>query len=76
MKITAKHLKILERIFVAEINNKLPFQFPRREPKELPDLITEGYILTYEITLGGGFLVLVRGYQLSHLGRLTYCSSL
>lgn len=66
-----KTLSILENIFCAEINNELPFQ--KIGPKAAQKLVDEGYIQPMQIVLGGRFPVPIKGWQLTHLGRMSYC---
>lgn len=69
---TRTDLKLLERIFDAEISNRLPAQI---RSKHLPRLEKEGYVSRMEIVLGGGLPVTVKGWALTELGRMTYCES-
>jgi hypothetical protein len=71
---TKRALRALENVFAAEIDNRLPFQSKAAIYKQLRD---EGLLQDMVITLGPGssFAVTVRGYQLTHAGRLTYCLS-
>lgn len=71
--VTAAELKVLERIFAAEINGRLPAQF---KSKWLPGLQERGMVQPMERKIGGGvFTVLVSGWALTHLGRMTYCAT-
>jgi hypothetical protein len=67
---TKQDLKILERIFTAEIRNALPCQIAS---KRLPQLKAEGMIAPYKRTLPGRFPVHVEGWALTELGRYTFC---
>ena len=64
-------IKALGRVFAAEINDRLPFQSKARIYQELCD---EELVVPMERKFGGRFPVTVRGWQLTHLGRLTYCT--
>lgn len=70
---TKPQLKLLEKAFVAEYSNALPAQLGRS--KQVHWLEKEGYLQPMETVLGGPFPVRVRGHQLTHLGRFTYCAS-
>jgi hypothetical protein len=71
--VTKAELSALERVFAAEIDNRLPFQ---SKAKIFSRLCDGGYLKPMERIFGHErFGVLVKGYQLTHLGRLTYCSS-
>lgn len=70
---TKKHLKLLEKVFAAEIEGRLPYQSKAKGYKELEelDLVAWG-----TVTLGGGgFPVTVSGWYLTHSGRYAYCES-
>jgi hypothetical protein len=71
-------LRILERIFEYEVLGRLPFQFARqdRPPKAAFELERTGMIEKAERVIPGPFSVTVRGYVLTHKGRLAYCESL
>lgn len=66
-------LAALEKVFAAEIENRLPFQSKAKIFRALCD---EGYLEPMERNFGHDrFGITVRGYQLSHAGRLAYCLS-
>jgi hypothetical protein len=65
-------LKALERVFAAEIEGRLPFQSKARIFYEL---CRDGLIEPMERVFGGRFPITAKGYQLTHAGRLLYCSS-
>lgn len=66
-------LNALEKVFAAEIENRLPFQSKARIFRQLAD---DGLIEPMERNFGHDrFGVRVKGYQLTHAGRLLYCSS-
>ena len=67
-----KTLKALEKVFGAEIENRLPFQSKAKIYRELCD---QGLLEPMERTFGGRLPVTVSGYQLTHAGRLAYCIS-
>ena len=64
-------LKLLERIFAAEINNALPYQ---GKPKRYRELEEEGYVEHVTVTLPGRFPVQISGWVLTHKGRYAYCN--
>lgn len=65
-------IKALEKVFAAEIDDRLPFQSKAAIFQRLCD---EGLIEPMERTFGGRFAVTVKGWQLTHAGRIMYCSS-
>lgn len=69
---TKAELSVLEKAFSAEVERRLPFQ-SRSEIAHR--LAKEGYLQPMEITVGAGtrFPVVVKGFQLTHAGRLAYC---
>lgn len=68
-----KILNALEKVFVCEIENKLPFQ---SRAKIYQGLASEGLLSPMTINIGSGWsAAIVTGFQLTHLGRLVYCSS-
>lgn len=72
-----KSLRLLEQVFEAEIKGALsrgPRLFQTKS-KLAKKLVEDGYLEEDEFVFGGRFPVRVRGYVLTHLGRLTYCSS-
>jgi hypothetical protein len=72
---TAKRvLTALGQVFAAEIEGRLPFQ---SRAKIMRELCEQGLLEPMERILGVGtwFPVIVRGYQLTHAGRITYCQS-
>lgn len=70
--VTRKILAALEKVFVAEIEGRLPFQSSAKVYSELSD---GRLIEPMERVFGGRFSVTVSGYQLTHAGRITYCES-
>lgn len=70
---TKAELTALEKVFAAEIGGRLPFQSKAKIFSRLRD---EGYLEPMERNYGTGWsAVIVTGYQLTHLGRLTYCAT-
>lgn len=65
-------MKALEKVFAAEVEGRLPFQSKATIYQRLND---EGLIEPMERQFGGRFPVVVSGWQLTHAGRLMYCSS-
>lgn len=64
----------LERVFAAEIENRLPFQSKARIYQKL---LNAGLVEPMEKIFGVGtrFPVTVMGWQLTHAGRILYCSA-
>ncbi len=71
---TKKTLRALEKVFAAEIADRLPFQ---SKAKIFADLCDEGLLAPMQRVVGEGepFPAIVSGYQLTHAGRITYCAS-
>lgn len=70
---TKAELNALEKVFAAEIENRLPFQ---SKAKIYHRLCEDGYLEPMSRNFGHDrFGITVTGYQLSHMGRLTYCAS-
>lgn len=71
---TKRDLQILERIFSAEIDGRLPFQSNSKNMQRLAD---EGYIepMTRRLGIDRFGAIDVSGWTLTHLGRMTYCNS-
>ena len=68
-------LQLLEKVFASEIDGALSsssrlYQTKSKLAKTLAD---EGYLVEVEETLGGRFPVKIKGYELTHLGRMAYC---
>ena len=69
-KPSKKVLDALERVFSAEISDRLPFQ---SKAKIYRDLCEDGLLEPMERTFGTGvFRVVVKGYALTHAGRYFY----
>lgn len=60
-------IEALEKVFATEVEGRLPFQSKAFIFKRLT---SQGLLAEMEDTIGG---VLVKGYQLTHIGRLKYC---
>lgn len=70
---TKAEMGALEKVFAAEIDNRLPFQSKAKIYRRLCD---DGYLEPMNRNFGHDkFGITVTGYQLTHLGRLTYCAS-
>ncbi len=66
---TKKDFKLLERVFEREIAGHL-LQSGSREYERLE---TEGMVDFKNIVLGGRFPVTIKGWVLTHRGRIVYC---
>lgn len=64
-----RDLAILEKVFAAEIEGRLPFQTVSKVAERLAG---DGYLQVGTEKVGGYEVV---GYYLTHAGRLTYCTS-
>lgn len=76
---TTRELAFLARVFAAEVEAAVTerplvrlVQSRSALAKRLADA---GYVIEDEIRLGGRFPMTVRGYVLTHLGRMAYCLS-
>jgi hypothetical protein len=69
-----KTIKALERVFAAEIDDRLPFQSKAAIYSQMCD---DGLVQPMERHFGGDRFgpITVKGYQLTHAGRFLYCSS-
>ncbi len=67
-------LKVLEQAFAAEIEDRLPFQSRSALAHKLA---ADGYLQPMEINYRPDRFgaVVVKGWQLTHLGRITYCET-
>lgn len=72
-----RYLAMLERAFVAEIEAATVggLGLIQTRSKLAAELAKAGYLVACERTLGGRFPVVVKGYELTDLGRLTYCQA-
>ncbi len=69
----AAGMKMLERLFAAEVLGRLPFQSKAKIIKRLHE---EGYIQPMKTAFKDRFgIMVIDGWQLTHAGRLTYCMS-
>ena len=72
-RLTKADVNALGKIFAAEINGLLPFQ---SRAQIYLDLCDRGLAEPMTRRLGSGpFAVIVRGFQLTHAGRLRLCVS-
>lgn len=71
---TKRDLKMLERIFTAEIEGHLPFQ---SKSKQMTELHEAGMIEPMTRTFGRDRFGAIEatGWTLTHAGRLAYCES-
>ena len=74
---TKAEMKVLEKVFAAEVEGRLPFQARSLLAHKLAK---DGYLEPMErwfrsYTPGSLGPILVKGWQLTHRGRLTYCES-
>lgn len=68
-----RELAVLEKAFEAEINDRLPFQ---TRSKLAAWLERDGYLQPMTVEYSDNFgAMTVKGWQLTHLGRLTYCAT-
>ena len=71
---TKAELAALEKVFAAEINGRLPFQSKAKIFRQLSeDGLLEPMERKFCIDRFGA--VVVNGYQLTHAGRIVYCTS-
>jgi len=72
-----QELKMLEKIYAAEINGALSggCHLFQTKSKIADALTTEGYVRkrTMVLSFGGMFPVHIEGYELTELGRMAYC---
>lgn len=69
-------LKLLERVFAAEIENCLPYQPHRKSEHHFERLTSEGYLQSMTVTHGAGpFALKINGWQLTQAGRIAYCET-
>ncbi len=71
---TKAELNALEKVFAAEISNRLPFQ---SKAKIFQRLCDDGLIAPMTRQFKGDRFgaIIVSGYQITHTGRMLYCSS-
>lgn len=71
-----RQLDLLEKVFAAEINRcRDHVGLFQTRSKLAQELEAEGYIEQAEVHLGGRFPVTIKGYALTHRGRIAYCMS-
>jgi hypothetical protein len=74
-----KRLALLERAFSCEIEaalDKTPHVMQTRSIKAADALVAEGLLAKRSIKWGAGvFAMTIEGYELTHAGRLIYCST-
>lgn len=71
MNLLKRHVLSLEKVFHAEIENRLPFQ---SKGKTFVELANHGYLEIGKRVIGAGrFPAIVSGYCLTHKGRMAYC---
>lgn len=75
-------LRILERIFEDDVQaaiwnttRHLPAQLATGQDRRAEELERQGYVRRVEVTLPGRLPVVVKGWQLTALGHMTYCMS-
>lgn len=62
----------LEKVWIAEVEDRLPFQSKAKIYKQLLD---DGLVQENSRSFGSGWsAITVSGYALTHAGRLLYCS--
>lgn len=71
-KPTKATLQALERVWVAEIEGRLPYQ---SRSLIYVRLEKDGLVEEMSRTFAGRFAVIVNGWQLTHAGRFLYCES-
>ncbi len=71
-QMTKAEINALEKVFLAEIDMRLPFQ---SKAKIYERLCEDGLLERIERKLGGNFPVVIRGYGLTHAGRYAYCNT-
>jgi len=69
--LTKRDFELLGRIFMAEIQGRLPAQIGGS--KAVSSLQERGYIVPHETALTGFPPVTVKGWALTHAGRFVYC---
>ncbi len=72
-----RSLALLEKAFSAEIEAALTkgFEFIQTKSKLAEQLVEQGYLFKTRRVVGHHFAVVVEGYALTELGRMTYCFS-
>ena len=67
-----KEIKALEKVFAAEIENRLPFQSKAKIYNQLKE---KGLLYFVTYTLGGIPPMKINGYVLTEIGRYEYCKT-
>lgn len=70
-----RKLAILEKAFEAEINIDSPIRIITTKSKLAQNLCADGYLQKETARIGGRVPVIISGYSLTHLGRITFCES-
>lgn len=68
---------ILERAFESEVNyslHKIPSHLMQTKSKIADKLVEDGFLRKCSVRLNGPFPCTVDGYELTHSGRIAYCS--
>lgn len=66
----SNEIKWLEKVWIAEIEDRLPFQSKAAIMKRME---ADNLVCQMSVKMGGRFPVTVNGWQLTHLGRFFYC---
>lgn len=77
-EMTKRDMKLLEKVFSAEIESALgasPTHVFQSKSKRMEVLEQEGCVRRVTRTLPGRFAVTISGWELTELGRMTYCFS-
>jgi hypothetical protein len=72
-KLKKRDFQLLGAVFEREISGLLPAQIVKS--KAVVSLEERGYITPMTIVLPGVFPVTVKGWELTELGRMTYCAN-
>jgi hypothetical protein len=75
--VNQREMKLLEKAFIAELEEAagISVGLMQSKSKLVEQLVQNGYLVKDRKTIGGRFPVTVHGYRLTHLGRITYCTS-
>lgn len=76
-ELNKQSLALLERVFVAEVEAGVSGGIGVMQTKSriARRLVEDGYLTEATVILPGRFAIEVVGYRLTHLGRMTYCST-
>ena len=66
---TKAEMQMLEKVWLAEVENRLPFQTKSKVAQKLVD---DGMLQPDVTTISG---IKIEGFALTHAGRFTYCNS-